>query len=101
MHKNIELLNRACGNDTWITIKGTDWNTLVMREGFTKPTSQHWDAVRDEVEQEFAARAYIAQRAAAYPPLTEYLDGVVKGDQAQIDTYLAACREVKLKYPKP
>lgn len=72
-----------------------------MREGFTKPTAEHWSAVRDEVEREFAARAYIAQRAAAYPPITDYLDGVVKGDQVQIGAYLAACREVKLKYPKP
>ena len=36
-----------------------------------------------------------------YPPITDYLDGVVKGDQAQIDAYIAACQAVKAKYPKP
>jgi hypothetical protein len=30
----------------------------------------------------------------------DYIDGVVKGDQAQIDAYVAACLAVKAKYPK-
>lgn len=52
------------------------------------------------VQAEMQANAYIAQRAAEYPPITDYLDGVVKGDQAQIDAYIAACQAVKAKYPK-
>ena len=44
---------------------------------------------------------YKAQRAREYPSMTDYLDGVVKGDQAQIDAYIAACQAVKAKYPKP
>jgi hypothetical protein len=47
------------------------------------------------------AHAYIAKRQAEYPPITDYLDAVVKGDQAQIDAYIAACQAVKTKYPKP
>ena len=46
------------------------------------------------------ANSYKAQRAAEYPPITDYLDGVVKGDQAQIDKYIADCQAVKAKYPK-
>jgi hypothetical protein len=46
------------------------------------------------------AHAYIAKRQAEYPPMTDYLDGVVKGDQAQIDKYIADCQAVKAKYPK-
>jgi hypothetical protein len=44
--------------------------------------------------------AYIAKRAAEYPPITDYIDGVVKGDQAQINKYIADCQAVKAKYPK-
>jgi hypothetical protein len=44
--------------------------------------------------------AYKAKRQAEYPPMTDYLDGVVKGDQAQIDKYIADCQAVKAKYPK-
>ena len=46
------------------------------------------------------ANAYKTQRAAEYPPITDYLDGVVKGDQTQIDKYIADCKAVKDKYPK-
>lgn len=54
------------------------------------------DAVQAYVE----SQAYITKRAAEYPPITDYLDGVVKNDQAQIDAYIAACQAVKTKYPK-
>lgn len=52
------------------------------------------------VQAEMDANAYKEQRAAEYPPITDYLDGVVKGDQAQIAAYIAACQAVKTKYPK-
>ena len=39
-------------------------------------------------------------RAKEYPPITDYIDGVVKGDQAQIDKYIADCLAVKAKFPK-
>ena len=46
------------------------------------------------------AHAYIAKRQAEYPPMTDYLDGIAKGDQAQIDKYIADCQAVKNRYPK-
>jgi hypothetical protein len=46
------------------------------------------------------SHAYIAKRQAEYPSFIDYLDGVVKGDQAQIDKYIADCQAVKAKYPK-
>lgn len=44
---------------------------------------------------------YADKRRGEYPPITDYLDGVVKGDQAQIDEYIQKCLEIKAKYPKP
>jgi len=44
--------------------------------------------------------AYKSKRAAEYPPVTDWLDGMVKGDQAQIDKYIADCLAVKAKFPK-
>ena len=46
------------------------------------------------------AQTYAEKRAAEYPPMTDYLDGVVKGDQTQINKYIADCLAVKAKYPK-
>jgi hypothetical protein len=70
-------------------------------------TAGAFDAQGNKVEIDMAAvnawvdpNAYKYQRAAEYPPMTEYIDGVVKGDQAQIDAYVAACLAVKAKYPK-
>jgi hypothetical protein len=55
---------------------------------------------KDAVQAYVDAHAYIAKRKAEYPPITDYLDGVVKGDQAQIDKYIADCLAVKAKYKK-
>jgi hypothetical protein len=70
-------------------------------------TAGAFDAQGNKVEIDLAAvnawkdpDAYIAKRASEYPPITDYLDGVVKGDQTQIDKYIADCLAVKSKYPK-
>ena len=44
---------------------------------------------------------YQRDRKQEYPPIEEYIDGVVKGDQSQIDEYINKCLAVKAKYPKP
>jgi Rieske Fe-S protein len=66
------------------------------------------DAQGNKVEIDLTAvnawvdpNAYKSKRQKEYPPVTDYLDGVVKGNQAQIDAYIAACQAVKTKYPKP
>ena len=46
------------------------------------------------------ANAYKAKRVAEYPPYTDYLDGIVKGDNTQVQAYIDACLAVKNKYPK-
>ena len=55
---------------------------------------------KDAVQAYIDSHAYIAKRQAEYPSFIDYLDGVVKGDQAQIDKYIADCNAVKAKYPK-
>jgi hypothetical protein len=48
----------------------------------------------------FNALTYGQKRALAYPSINDYVDGVVKGDQVQIDKYIADCLAVKAMYPK-
>ena len=65
---------------------------------------------RDATEEEIArieankilglAEEYKNNRASEYPDLRDYLDGIVKSDQAQIQAYIYACLAVKAKYPK-
>ena len=43
---------------------------------------------------------YSDLRRAAYPKAADYLDGIVKGDQDQVQKYIDDCLAVKAKYPK-
>lgn len=58
-------------------------------------------AERQAFADEEARIGYQRERAAEYPPITDYVDGIVKGDQAQVQAYIDACLAVKAKYPKP
>lgn len=64
-------------------------------------TDEEIQAELERLEVEYASSQYKRLRASEYPPMADYLDGVVKGDQAQIDKYIADCLAVKAKYPKP
>lgn len=71
---------------------------------FTAQEEAEWEAMQTASKAEQAAleaTKYQRDRAAEYPSINNYIDGVVKGDQAQIQTYIDACLAVKLKYPKP
>lgn len=71
---------------------------------FTAEEEAEFDAMEATHAAEQAALAkteYQRQRAAEYPPMVDYLDGIVKGDQAQVQAYIDACLAVKANYPKP
>ena len=59
------------------------------------------EAAKAAEQVQLANTKYQLQRAAEYPPMADYLDGIVKGDQAQVQAYIDACLAVKAKYPKP
>ena len=75
---------------------GIEWLDTVQ----TKPSEYEIQTEISRLEAEYTSTQYQRDRAKEYPPLTDYLDGVVKGDQAQIDKYIADCQAVKAKYPK-
>jgi len=60
----------------------------------------NYETLAAEYQSCLNAVAYKTKRAAEYPPMEDYLDGIVKGDQAQIDKYIVDCLAVKEKYPK-
>jgi len=68
----------------------------LLPEGSVAITDEEAEALRPQP----AELTYAQKRAAEYPPMTDYLDGVVKADQAQIDKYIADCLAVKAAYPK-
>ena len=84
--------------DAQFIIRGNDVEWLT--DGVTTPTEAEITAEVSRLQAEYDNNEYQRQRASEYPPITDYIDGVVKGDQAQIDAYIAACQAVKAKYPK-
>ena len=78
------------------TPDGLQWLDTIQ----TRPTDQEIYNEIARLEAEYIATEYQRKRAKEYPPITDYIDGVVKNDQAQIDAYIAACQAVKNKYPK-
>lgn len=69
--------------------------------GKINPTEQEVALKKQENASLYKREEYKRMRSAEYPRITEYLDGVVKGDQEQIQAYIDACLAVKAKYPKP
>ncbi len=67
----------------------------------TKPTEAEIQAELARLQADWDSKQYARDRAAEYPPVTDYLDGIVKGDTAQVQAYIDACLAVKAKYPKP
>lgn len=64
-------------------------------------TDEQIQKEKERLLAEYDANEYQRRRAAEYPPVTDYLDAVVKGDLAQQQAYIDACLAVKAKYPKP
>jgi hypothetical protein len=77
--------------------EGLDW----LDKNQDKPSKKELLAEIERLQSEYDALEYQRLRVLEYPPIYDYLDGVVKGDQDQIDSYVAACLAVKKKYPKP
>jgi hypothetical protein len=65
------------------------------------------DATQEEIKQIELQRlsndddGYAKKRQLEYPSFLDYLDGIVKNDQTQIQKYIYDCLAVKAKYPKP
>ena len=86
--------------------KGAEWvlrgdDLEWLSPDITQPTEAEIEAEVARLQADYEAKQYQRDRAAEYPSVNDYLDGIVKGDQAQIDAYIAACQAVKAKYPKP
>jgi hypothetical protein len=74
--------------------------TIIRGDAAYDKDEQEVTYDKDAVNALVASEAYKEQRASEYPSFTDYLDGIVKGDNAQVQAYIDACLAVKAKYPK-
>ena len=95
LEPGVLLIPGGCVEATTPTVlegQRAKWEGAWVFEDIPQPTSVQ--------EPEAVVLTYAQKRAAEYPPMADYLDAIVKGDQAQIDAYVTACLAVKAKYPK-
>ena len=90
------MINHEAIYALYPTVRSVDANGIA-KDVDGNPVSYDLAAVNAWVNP----NAYKYNRMKEYPPVSDYLDGVVKGNQTQIDAYIAACQAVKTKYPKP
>ena len=84
------------------TYDGLQWlEKPIWEGGQKKPTKAEVEAEVARLQKEWEDTEYQRLRAKEYPDFKEYLDGIVKGDTAQMQAYIDACLAVKAKYPKP
>ena len=79
------------GNGVYIK----EWNLDIA-----KPTDAQLNALEAQANEVEILNLVKANRANEYPDFKEYLDGIVKGDNAQVQKYINDCLAVKAKYPK-
>ena len=86
----------------WVTGVEADGETAVTTTVNPHPELT-WSAVNAEMtrlQTEYDAQDYARKRKVEYPDIYDYMDGIVKNDQTQIDKYIADAQAVKSKYPK-
>jgi hypothetical protein len=89
--KEVRLVDNSDGKGVFIS----EWNLDIP-----KPTMAQLDAYESQATEVERLNLVKLNRANEYPDFKEYLDGIVKGDQVQIDKYIADCLAIKTKYPK-
>jgi hypothetical protein len=94
-NKEVNFLNEVKlqddGNGAYIK----EWNLDIAQ-----PTEEQLNALEAQANEIERLNLVKANRAKEYPDFKEYLDGIVKGDDAQIQKYINDCLAVKAKYPK-
>jgi len=89
--KDVIIKNDADSNRDYIA----EWNLNIA-----KPTEAQLNALEEQANEVERLNLVKANRANEYPDFKEYLDGIVKSDDAQIQKYINDCLAVKTKYPK-
>lgn len=85
----------------WI-VEGNTYEGIIWKSAEElKPTKEQVETECARLQTAWESTEYQRLRAKEYPDFKQYLDGVVKGDQEQIQAYIDACQAVKEKYPKP
>lgn len=96
-----DALHTLCPGASWEA--GDTYESIknFKSDEYELPTQEEIEAEIQRLQEIADSYNYQRLRILEYPDFKEYLDGIVKGDDAQVQAYIDACRAVKAKYPKP
>lgn len=98
--QDLVMIGQAPDCTSYLVLSKAPHEILVRQtsipEGYDFIFRQSWGLT---INEEIIHRTIATLRAEAYPPMADYLDAKVKGDAAQEAAYVAACLNVKEKYP--
>ena len=98
--KTLEEMQAIKAGENCLEISQTDYENL--EKGASASLSGDVVTVTLSAEQQSAYELgeCLSNRRAEYPDYRDYLDAIVKGDDAQKQKYIDDCLAVKAKYPK-
>ena len=94
IHKDIPTPNIQVSDEVWQNALNIGANCIENNIGIVK------DFRTPDELAEYNATKYKILRQAEYPPIEDYIDGIVKGNAVQVQDYIDKCLAVKAKYPK-
>lgn len=81
--------------DSLIRAIDIDQESLI-EESWTEVTRKKADRIlSDEEKKKFDSLSYVEKRIAHYPPVADYLDAIVKGDEVQRQKYIDDCSTLR------
>jgi hypothetical protein len=98
--RELDLIAQKPDCSEWLCLSKTAYEGLepfAGYEGYDFTYRQAWGLT---INEDVVRRTISDLRRNAYPPMADYVDGLVKGNQEQVDTYLQACLAVKARYTK-
>mgnify|MGYP003147045174 CR=1 FL=1 len=100
--KDVNQAINAINPEAIFTVRGNDLDTCTIEwlDGTSPISKEDIQTKMNELQVEYDALDYARKRQAEYPDIYDYIDGVVKDDQEQINKYIADCQAVKDKFPK-
>jgi hypothetical protein len=91
----------ALNPDAEVLVTDEDIDNIIWYNNTPEISKADILAKQTELQAEYDNQEYARKRKAEYPEIYDYIDGVVKDDQEQINKYIADCQAVKDKYEKP
>jgi hypothetical protein len=83
-----------------VTVNAEDINQITWLNKTQPIPVDQILAKQQELIADYNSKQYQRNRSSEYPDFRDYLDGIVKGDNAQVQKYINDCLAVKAKYPK-